>query len=132
MSGKWFFSFPLLTILIILLTGCATRGAVTNVQAEDARSTIEVTLNDVIEVTLAGNITTGYTWEWDKPGSSILELQGEPEYKAESDLVGAPGAQVFKFNPISAGTEELHLIYHRTFEPDVPPLEEFMVTIEVK
>lgn len=132
MFGKWLFSFPLLTIIFILLSGCSTKGTVTKVRAEDAGSTIEVTSNDVIEVTLAGNITTGYTWEWDKPGSSILELQDEPEYKAESDLVGAPGAQIFKFNPISAGTEELHLIYHRTFEPDVPPLEEFMVTIKVK
>lgn len=131
MSDKWKYSLPIIMVMVFLLGGCSSKGNVAKLVAEDAGSTIEINKGDVIEVTLAGNITTGYTWEWVKPDSSIFDLQGDPEYKSESDLVGAPGVQVFRFMANSVGTEELNLIYHRTFEPDVPPLEEFKVQITV-
>lgn len=132
MSVKWMFSLPIIAVLVLMLGGCSSKSNVTKIQAEDAGTTFELRKGDVIEITLAGNITTGYTWEWVKPDSSILDLQGEPEYIAESDLVGSAGVQVFKFVANSVGSEELNLIYHRTFEPDVPPLEEFKVQITVK
>ncbi len=112
-----------------LLAGCSAGGNVIALTKSDHGSTISVQKGDTIQVSLEGNPTTGYTWEWVPVGADFLRMSGEPEYRSDGNLVGAAGKYTFTFDVTETGSGELHLIYHRTFEPDVPPLEDFSVSI---
>lgn len=132
MSQKRFVRNLVLMGLWAVLGACSLRSTVIHLSAADAGGDVSAKVGDTIEIKLQGNITTGYSWEWQKPEGSILELPDDPEYKAESELVGAPGIQIFKFKAASTGKEEIHMIYHRAFEQDVPPLEEYSITVRVE
>ena len=111
------------------LAGCSAGGDVIALTKSDHGSAITVHKGDTIQLSLEGNPTTGYTWEWVPDGADFLKMPGEPEYSSEGEMLGAAGKYTFTFDVTETGSGELHLIYHRTFEPDVPPLEEFSVTI---
>ena len=57
---------------------------------------------------------------------------GEPEFAADSDLIGAGGKVVLRFEAKAAGRTELRLVYHRPWEEDVEPLKSFSVTVSVE
>jgi inhibitor of cysteine peptidase len=92
---------------------------------------VEVRVGHVIEITLAGNPTTGYRWEVADPANGVLEQIGEPQYAADSDALGAGGKFTFRFRAVAKGRAALRLVYHRPFEKSAPPEETFTVTIVV-
>ncbi len=99
---------------------------------KDAGSTVHVKQGGTVQIALEGNPTTGYTWEL-APGSGAgLTQQGEPEFKADSNALGSGGIMTLRFQATQAGTSTLKLIYHRTFEPNVAPLDSFEVTVVVE
>jgi inhibitor of cysteine peptidase len=114
------------------ISGCNPGGNIIHLTKQDDGSTIEAHKGDLIELTVEGNPTTGYTWEWIEGENALVELKGEPAYSSDSDLVGSGGVFKFVFQVKDSGEGALQLVYHRTFEPDVPPLEEFSVTLQVK
>jgi len=128
--------FAILFCLILgingVISGCNPGGDNIHLTKEDNGSLVEARVGDLIELTIEGNPTTGYTWEWIKDEGTIVELQGEPEYSADSDLIGSGGVYKFVFHMKDSGDGALRLVYHRTFEPDVPPLEEFSITLQVR
>ncbi len=112
---------------------CAARGAdPLTLTSKDAGSTVHVKQGDVVTIALEGNPTTGYTWEV-APGSGVgLEQQGEPQFKPDSNARGAGGTMTLQFKASQPGTYPLKLIYHRTFEPNVPPLKSFEAVVVVE
>jgi inhibitor of cysteine peptidase len=125
--------------LIACIVLCAALAACTGIgpspkklTAKDAGSTIHVKVGDVIEVALDGNPTTGYTWEEAPGASELLAQQGEPEFKASSSAIGSGGTMTLRFKALQQGTYPLKLIYHRTFEPGVAPLQIFEANILVE
>ena len=123
------------SIATILLVGCSTAAAVARViklTSADAGRTVAVNRGDTLEVTLAGNPTTGYQWELASDSAGHLKQIGQPEFKADSSLLGAGGAVTLRFEAAQSGDAALKLIYHRSFEKDVPPLETFAVTVAIK
>ena len=62
----------------------------------------------------------------------VLEQLGEPEATPDSSALGAGGKISLKFQAVQTGQASLALIYHRSFEKDVPPEKTFEVTILVK
>ena len=114
------------------LAACAShKPTMTKLVAKDAGSTVHIREGDILEIALEGNPTTGYTWEVAPAIGALLVQQGEGEYKAESSALGAGGIVTLRFKAIEKGTAELKLIYHRTFEPNVPPLRTFDIKIIV-
>jgi inhibitor of cysteine peptidase len=128
----------LLTILSILLLipagGCKTQEKILQLSKADSGTEISLTKGEQFQVTLEANPTTGYEWEWLKDEATSIELVKDPEYQTTADpnLVGAGGATVFTFTAKESGEGTLHLIYHRSFEPDVAPIDDFQVKISVK
>ena len=120
-------------IICAALAACGAKGVdpVTLTQ-KDAGTAVHVKQGSIVNVTLEGNPTTGYTWEIAPGGSGVLEPQGEPVFKADSNALGSGGMMTFQFKAAQAGTSSLKLIYHRTFEPNVAPLQTFEVTIIVE
>ncbi len=115
------------------LAACGAQGPdpVTLTQ-KDAGTTVHVKQGSVLNITLEGNPTTGYTWEVVPGGSGVLEQQGEPAFKADSSALGSGGMMTLQFKATQTGTTALKLIYHRTFEPNVAPLQTFEATIVVE
>jgi inhibitor of cysteine peptidase len=103
--------------------------------AEDNGSQVELTSGQVLEVTLASNPTTGYSWEVSEVDETVLTQVGEVEFQqapAEGEPVtGAGGTETFRF-AASAGETTLTLVYHRPWEKDVEPLETFTVQVVVR
>ena len=114
------------------LAACALPGSgVTKLTAAEAGTAIHVKQGETVEITLEGNPTTGYTWEVVAGTGDVLAQQGETDFKANSNALGSSGMMTLRFKALQLGTVELKLIYHRTFEPNVPPLRTFDVTVVV-
>ncbi len=88
-------------------------------------------IGDRLMVALTGNPTTGYTWEnTATDGAAVLRPIGETTFRPESDLPGAGGVVVFRYEAIARGVQPFRFVYHRPWE-SVEPLEviEYMVTV---
>jgi inhibitor of cysteine peptidase len=99
--------------------------------AANAGQRVEVGAGQQIEVTLAANPTTGYTWAIRSVDESVLRPVGEPAFTPQSELAGAPGAQVMRFEAVATGETTLTLGYLRPWE-SVPPLETYSVDVVVR
>lgn len=117
-------------LLCVSLTACGGK----NIRIAEAYNgqTLSLKQGDTLTLSLAGNPTTGYNWELNELDQSILEQQGETEYKAGSTLLGAGGVYTFTFKAVAPGSTTLMVIYYRSFEKDVPPIDTFEMTITVE
>lgn len=121
----------LVAVVLAAVSGCAAKTALA-LEAKDNGRQIELQKGQTLAISLEGNPSTGYTWAMVESEESILRQVGEIEFKAESDLVGAPGTQTLRFEAVESGQMELKLVYHRPWEKDVEPLETFTVQVTVR
>ena len=124
----------LLTMLVALTvaTGCSPQQQEVKASIDDNGREMQLKKGQTLVVTLEGNPTTGYSWEVAGPlDEQVLRQAGEPEFQQESDLVGAGGVQILRFEAVNAGKMTLKLIYHRPWEKDVEPLETYSIQVVV-
>ena len=122
----------LLCLITTLNTGCS-QAKIHKVTEEQNGSRIPLKIGDLVQIELAGNITTGYTWEIAENNPDLLQPQGEVEYQAEkTNKVGRGGTFIFSFKAIAKGNTILKLIYRRPFEKDVSPIRSFQLSILVE
>jgi len=130
------FSFVALLTLIVALTlatGCSSQQQEVKASIDDDGREKQLQKGQTLVVTLEGNPTTGYSWEVAEPlDEQVLRQVGEPEFKAESDLVGAGGVQILRFEAVNAGQTTLKLAYRRPWEKDVDPLETYSIQVVVR
>jgi inhibitor of cysteine peptidase len=103
------------------------------VTASDADKPIQVSVGQTLQVRLASNPTTGYSWNVQQTPPE-LELE-HSAYTADAqgkNLPGSGGYQTIEFAAKFAGTPELKLEYRRPWEKDVAPAKTFSVTVTVK
>jgi inhibitor of cysteine peptidase len=130
MSRRIHLSFSLF-IAVIVIIACSTTHALTmRLTQADAGSTVTLHRGDILEIALAGNPTTGYSWEVEGGAEAVLRQKGTPEFKRESALLGAGGMMIFRFECIAVGDVTLSLIYRRSFEPGVAPLKTFAIKVK--
>ena len=118
-------------------TETATSGGALDLTEADSGGTFTVGVGDTITVVIPGNPTTGYEWKSDlsEEAAALLELAGEPVYEADpvaEGIVGSGGKYTFTFTGAAAGEAELKLVYWRSFEPDVEPIDTFTATITIE
>jgi predicted secreted protein len=101
-------------------TSDSGNGAVVLTEANNGEH-IVLDAGELFEVRLESNASTGYTWEISAvSGPRAFELRTRTYMEPDTDLVGAPGADVFNFEAIS-GAEVLRFEYVRSFEdPAIP------------
>src|SRR5258708_7306690 len=78
----------------------------------DSGKTITVPLNQIIFVNLAGNITTGYSWELKGIKGESVKSTGDIEYKADAHppgMTGSGGMFVAHFKAAKGGQSTLTL-----------------------
>ena len=88
-------------------------------------------LGDRLLVALEGNPTTGYEWsntlvyEY----ASLREI-GEAEFRPDSDLVGAGGLFLFRYEAVGVGPQAFRFAYQRPWE-SVEPLRLLEFSVDV-
>jgi inhibitor of cysteine peptidase len=128
-------------LLAVLLAACSGASSPTedatppqNIVIDSTQQVgeMDMRVGDTLELSFESNPTTGYQWEVVELNPEVL-LQVGVEYVAPTaDLLGAPGKEVFRFEAVSPGETVLKMVYHRPFEPEVPPEQTYQVKIIVK
>jgi len=119
-------------LAMALFSGCGTNSS--KITDADNGQQLTVKSGDVVTLTLVSNPTTGYSWQVMEIDNSILIQDGEPEYKQSSGsegLVGAGGAETFRFKVIGNGETTLSMGYMRPWE-SVPPIETYSISVVVQ
>lgn len=116
--------------LLMILAACSS--AAIELDEQDNGQSVEVASGDKVTITLEGNPTTGFSWEVDEINSAVAELAGEPDYKTDSKALGSGGVYTFTFKAVAAGTTNIRLVYHRSWEEGVDPEKVYEVTLNVK
>ena len=107
---------------MIAVGGCGGTPVIT---ADDDGARIALAPGDEIQVTLAGNATTGFSWELAEYDAAVIHPLGEPAYDADGgDVVGSGGEWTWTLQAVAAGESPVTFVYHRPWE-DVPPESTF-------
>jgi inhibitor of cysteine peptidase len=127
--------------MAVASTGCGSQANAANgpvkLTVADNGKAITVKVGDLVEVILAGNPTTGYSWSTtlsDKD-AAVLQQQGDPVYVQQStdqSLVGGGGTFTFTFKAVAPGQVALKFDYARPWETGVAPIQTYSVTVSVK
>lgn len=88
-------------------------------------------LDDIVNVTLGENPSTGYSWNVTEYDTDVLELINESYYipNYDSEMVGQPGNHVWLFKAMMIGVTTLKIEYARAWED--APIDTFEVTFKV-
>ena len=98
-------------------------------------SAIFPTVGKTFIVTLESNPTTGYQWQLNKSfDKKYVELIKSEFKRSKTDLVGAPGTEIWTFKALKSGTIKLSFKYARSWEKDVAPIKisDYKVVIRSK
>ncbi len=121
-------------ILVFALAGCVKTREV-RVTEEQMGGTVELKQGETLSIELPANPSTGYAWEVKDLDTALLEPAGETEFiqqKSDEGLVGAPETQIIRLKAVAGGKTTLKLIYHRSFEQGVEPLDTKWLDVEIK
>jgi len=114
-------------------TSSSSSSKVTSVDKSMDSDLVELQVDDILEINLPGNLTTGYSWVISEIDNTILKSEGEPEYHSETDAVGAGGIFTMRFIAISPGEASLGMEYRRPFESqDLPPADKFEIRVLIR
>ena len=123
--------FPVTWLLLVLCAPSAF--AATKVVTDaDKGGTVEIRMEDALEVRLSSNPSTGYMWYLEKESTPLLKLTGQSETEATQPGVGRPIEQIFEFAPKATGTGVLLLHYVRSWENADPNEEQFNLHVTIK
>jgi inhibitor of cysteine peptidase len=103
-----------------------------NVDSSYSGKQVELSVGQTLVVTLASNVTTGYSWSLTGiSDESVLQKSGNEYIAPTTNLVGAGGQDVWTFKALKKGTSTISMGYSRPWETDTPPIETFGLTVVV-
>ena len=104
-----------------------------NVDSSYSGKQVELSVGQTLVVTLASNVTTGYSWSLtDISNSSVISETGNEYIAPETTLMGAGGNEKWTFKALEKGTSIISMEYSRPWEKDAPPADTFDLTVVVK
>ena len=97
----------------------------------DNGGTVDIRVNDLVQVTLSENASTGYRWGIDRYDEEFIEaLSTEPRYADNS--IGSGGEVAFMFKGKKVGLGEIVLKHWRHWEGDSSITSRFRIRLHVK
>ncbi len=112
---KWT-TVALAGVVALALVACDESSPAKSVElsVKDNGKDVQLRPGDELTVTLESNASTGFRWVLvEKPDPAILELAGSDYIAATTDLLGAPGEEVWRFEAVESGETILELSYQR-------------------
>jgi inhibitor of cysteine peptidase len=110
---------------------CNPVGATVVLTKQDNGKAIALKKNERFAISLASNATTGFQWTVGAMDDNFLRYD-DKIYVGTGFAVGSGGIETLCFTAINTGKTSLSVIYHRTFDKNVPPAETFTVAVEIK
>lgn len=126
-------SLLIVAIIMYASTGQANETIPVLLTAKDSGSSVELRQGQVLNISLYGNGTTGFSWYVESVSESILR-QGETRCDrsaCQPGMAGCGATCTYTFTAVAPGQGPLKLIYHRIWEQGVPPLQTFEITVSV-
>ena len=102
------------------------------VTRHDQGSVFEANRDDVIVFRLEENLTTGYGWEVETAGVSVVKFIESTYFEATGMAIGRGGTRVLRFVARSPGSQKIRLQLRRPWDPPDKALEHLEVTIRVR
>ncbi len=100
--------FILFIAILPFMTGCQE----INLTQDDSGKTITVKPNQIINITLVSNRSTGNLWRKIEYDNNILQQASDPVYEqAHNNLIGAPGKVTYKFIALKTGVSKILMEY---------------------
>lgn len=95
-------------------------------------SVVEVQAGTVLDVTLEGNASTGFSWGYVDTGEGVIEDTGERSVTlSDSRRVGSGGTETRRLRALKPGRQTVIFEYRRPWETEVAPLRTRSWTIIV-
>jgi inhibitor of cysteine peptidase len=130
MWWNWILSLFALGVVIMPLSSSGETQMV-RLSEKDTGSTITLARGAIMEITLAANPATGYSWQPTTIDPSVLKYLGS-DFAGEHATLGGGGRAFLRFQALASGQSELELGYYRyPFEPVSEAAERFRVTVIV-
>lgn len=130
-SRSTIYSAFALIVTTLLLSACST--AALRLGVDDNGTQIELKKDQLLEIALPANVTTGFSWEVNQNNGALLAIQGDPAYEeAQPGRMGGGGTILFTFKAVDAGTLNLELVYHQAWDTETPPADTYSIEITIK
>ena len=120
-------------VAALAVAGPATAATAATIELRAAASGSQQQLHpgDLLVITLAANLSTGYAWAIDgKPAA--LSLVGRTYTLKPGTGVGRSGTSVLSFRALRAGSGTLSLGYRRIWEKGKTPLRTFRLAVVIR
>jgi predicted secreted protein len=113
---------------MLILSACSANPTLT---IEDDGDRIQLVPGGEVQVTLEGNITTGFAWDLVEYDAAVIEPTGEQTHEGDrADVIGAGGCWTWTLRAVAVGESPVRFEYHRPWE-DVPPESTFAIVAVV-
>ena len=121
--------------IFLLIAGFVFVGCEKNqvIRTADGKNLIQPKAGEEFIISLFANPSTGYQWELSKElDKDLVELVGKEFTGKDPNLVGAGGAEEWKFKALKPGKTSICLKYLRPCEKGIPPVKEETFEVEIK
>ena len=125
-----------INLCLIFVVFCAFRTTslpIILTNADDGRTVIVSSGNQVIIQLPDNSGSTGYTWHFTTSRNQVLTWQNATYLPPTSHpMPGASGTIAFTFLAHNSGSVTIQFTLQRTWEKNVPPAQRFTVTVQVQ
>jgi len=122
----------LMAVLVLTGTTCATAGQ--EITLLQCGGVTRLHTGDSLLVRLESQVTNGYLWRVASQTTGILRLAGEPVTQwadGRSDIDGGSEVQVFRFDAIGVGDEQVIFHSSHPWVKDAPPRKTCTISVTV-
>jgi len=95
---------------------------------------VRLAVGQQLQVRLASNPSTGFTWQSTTRDRRIIEQQGQSVFipkDASGERMGAGGTTEINYQALKTGITEIHLAYRRPWLPESEAAETMRIVVEV-
>lgn len=116
--------------LLILISACTT-SSITNITESDDGKTFYTAVGEEISITLTGNATTGYKWQFstDKPAHTTVIKDTYVADKHPTGMVGVGGKSIYQVKVMKSGRFVITAQYYRPWENFDPSKDKHFIFI---
>ncbi len=122
---------PLQTFAVPIYVKTPKKPVTHQLNHNDNNENLVARAGDTIQVSLQGQPSTDFQWEFQKPNAKVLKQVGKPKFFPNSDAIGAKGKMVWTFSVVGAGKAPLIAGYN-TPQADTMPIKTWQVDVAAK